>query len=256
MYTAQQRNRRLCREFIVHAQARLAESALQGATARAQQAEQAVTAAKCASLHTRLEEQREDRAERGARAAAEHAALLEVRGNEHAWLRARNVRPWREAATAGGCVGDSILQTKKACLQGMEPMAAGLCQSWFEHGRATCLPSCHGVEQEVLSKTAPFMILAQYVIPSLWRCRLSVGKQRPNKPWCTSSGPEPRPESQHSGGHFWLCASRPGVRCCWEAIVPCAAVRATPTVCAPPSVKDQGMCPCKHNLESPASKGA
>ena len=76
--TAQQRHQRRCREFIVHAQARLAESALQEATARALQAEQAVTAAKCASLHTRLEEQREDKAVRDARAAAEHAALLEV----------------------------------------------------------------------------------------------------------------------------------------------------------------------------------
>ena len=62
----------------MHAQARLAESSLHEAAARAQQAEQAVTAAKCASLHTRLDEQREDKAERDAQAAADQAALREV----------------------------------------------------------------------------------------------------------------------------------------------------------------------------------
>ena len=63
----------------MHAQARLAESSLHEAAARAQQAEQAVTAAKCASLHTRLDEQREDKAERDAQAAADQAAWQEVR---------------------------------------------------------------------------------------------------------------------------------------------------------------------------------
>ena len=98
----------------MHAQARLAESSLHEAAARAQQAEQAVTAAKCASLHTRLDEQREDKAERDAQAAADQAALREVGAAAEPFLGDRS--------KLESCAPMRTIMKKDSCLQCQSPI--------------------------------------------------------------------------------------------------------------------------------------